>query len=355
MPDPTPAILESARRFRQQLLARERRAASAMVRYYGDTWRRLQPEIRALQAEVDGMRAAGEDVSKARIGAFKRLQSIESQAQQELLQFTEYADDAIRGAEREAIAAAERDASALMRAAYPTDAPITIRFDRMPREAVENLVGFLQDGSPLADLLADAAGEAVEGFASTMVTGMAAGWNPRRLARALRSEFGMGLTQALKISRTEQLRAYRTTSLNAYRTSNVCTGWEWLATLSPRTCMACLEKDGTRYPLSAEFEDHVQGRCCPVPITKSYAEMGIDAPEPDFTREKGHDWFLRQDEGVQRGVLGDGKFDAWKDGQFKLEDVPKLTKSRIWGDSWTPKTLEELVPESAQLVGMKGE
>jgi len=345
VPDPTPQILEAAQQFRAQLLARERRAASALVRYYGDTWGRLQPEIRRLRAEVEEMRAAGEDVSHNGVERLERLESIRGQAQTELLQFAEYADGAVRGAQREAIAAAERDAPALMRAAYPTDAAITIQFDRMPREAVENLVGFLQDDSPLKDLLVEAVSGAADSFASTMVTGIAAGWNPRRLARTLRSEFGMGLTQALKISRTEQLRAYRTTSLNAYRTSNVCSGWEWLATLSPRTCMSCLEKDGTRYPLSAEFEDHVQGRCCPVPITMSYAEMGIDAPEPDFTREKGHDWFLRQDEGTQRGMMK-ALYDPWKDGQFALEDIPKLVKSDVWGNSWTPKTLEELVPNA---------
>ena len=344
MPDPTPQILESARRFRQQLLARERRAASAMVRYYGDMWRRLQPEIRRLRVKIEGMRAAGEDVSVARIGRLDRLRSIEAQAQQQLLQFTEYADDAIRGAEREAIAAAERDAPALMRAAYPPDAPITIRFDRMPREAVENLVGFLEDGSPLADLLVEAVGDAADNFASTMVTGMAAGWNPRRLARALRSEFGMGLTQALKISRTEQIRAYGAATLNAYQTSNVVTGWERLAALSPRTCMACILLDGKRYALDEPMDDHVQGRCAMIPITKSYAEMGIDAPEPDFRREVGKDWFLRQNATVQQNMMG-ALYDPWKEGEFELSAIPHLTTSTVWGNSWTPKTLKELVPE----------
>ena len=343
MPDPTPAILESARRFRQQLLARERRAASAMVRYYGDTWRRLQPEIRRLRVEIDGMRAAGEDVSVARIGRLDRLRSIEAQAQQQLLQFTEYADGAIRGAEREAIAAAERDAPALMRAAYPLDAPITIMFDRMPREAVENLVGFLQDGSPLADLLADAVGDAADNFASTMVTGMAAGWNPRRLARILRSEFGMGLTQALKISRTEQIRAYGAATLHAFQTSGVCLGWERLAALSPRTCMACIMLDGKRYALDEPMDDHVQGRCAMIPIMKSYKEMGLTIEEPDFVREKGQDWFLRQDEATQRNMMKQ-LYDPWKEGAFTLDSIPKLTQDETWGDSWSPAPLQELVP-----------
>lgn len=345
MPDPTPAILESARRFRQQLLARERRAASAMVRYYGETWRGLQPEIRQLRSEIEQMHAAGEDTPAWFVRQTERLESIRDQAQGELLRFSEYADDAIRGAEREAIAAAERDAPALMGAAYPPDAPITIRFDRMPREAVENLVGFLQDGSPLKGLLDEAVGAAVDDFTSTMVTGMAAGWNPRRLARALRSEFGMGLTQALKISRTEQIRAYSTATLHAYQTSNVVTGWERLAALSPRTCMACILLDGKRYGLNEPMDDHVQGRCAMIPITKSYKEMDIAAPEPTFQRELGRDWFLRQGQSVQRQMLGDKMYDAWQDDRFELSAIPHLTTSTVWGNSWTPKTLAELVPE----------
>jgi len=73
--------------------------------------------------------------------------------------------------------------------------------------------------------------------------------------------------------------------------------------------------------------------------------MGIDAPEPDFTREKGHDWFLRQDEATQRGMMK-GLYDPWRDGQFTLGDIPKLVKSDVWGNSWTPKTLQELLTEA---------
>ena len=341
VPDPTPEILRVANQFRAQVLARERRAASALVRYYGDAWGRLQPEIRRLQTDIEEMRAAGEDVSPGRLWRLERLKSIRDQAQKELGRFAEYADGAISGAQREAIAAAERDAPALMRAAYPADAPITVLFDRMPMEAVENLVGFLRDGSPLKRLLDEAVGTAVDEFASTMVTGMAAGWNPRRLARMLRSEFGMGLTRALRISRTEQLRAYNTATLGAYQSSNVVIGWERMAALDERTCMACLELDGKRYGLDEPMDDHVNGRCAMLPITKSYKEMGLDIAEPDFRRETGEAWFLRQNEATQRDMMK-SLYAPWKDGQFALEDIQKLVKSDVWGNTWTPKTLKEL-------------
>jgi hypothetical protein len=84
-----------------------------------------------------------------------------------------------------------------------------------------------------------------------------------------------------------------------------------------------------------------------VPITRTYAQLGIDAPEPDFTRQKGEDWFRAQDEGTQRRMMGNAKWEAWKAGQFKLEDIPKLTENRTWGDSWTPKGLADLVGKEA--------
>ena len=46
-------------------------------------------------------------------------------------------------------------------------------------------------------------------------------------------------------------------------------------------------------------------------------------------------------------MMGTGKFDAWKAGEFALEDMPGFTHSDVWGDSWTPKPLYELLGEDA--------
>ncbi len=314
-----------------------------MVRYYGRIWQQLQGDIRYVQSEVERKRAADEEISQGQIWRMQRLKAIQAQTDRELARFAELADDTITAGQRESIVAGERNARDLMAAAFPADAGVDVSFAAMPREAVESLVGFLADGSPLRKLLVEAVDDAAQGFADMMVTGLAAGWNPRKLARELRSEFGMGLTRALRIARTEQLRAYRTASLRAYQESDTVVGWERMAAQDDRTCMACVMLDGKRYGVGEPMDDHPQGRCVMLPITKSYAEMGIDAPEPDFSREKGEDWFLRQDEGTQRDMMGPGMFDAWKRGEFQLSDIPKVTRSEAWGDSWTPKALKELI------------
>jgi len=343
MPDPTPLILELSNQYRRQLLARERRAATALVRFYGAGWQRLQGDIRTLQSEIDEQRAAGEDISVGRLWRLERMQTVQAQAEREMAAFAEFADGSISAGQREAIKAGQRDSHNLVQAAFPRDAPISISFAAMPRDAVEQMVGFLQDGSPLLDLLTEAMGETAAGFAETMSTGLTVGWNPRKLARELRSQYGMGLTRALRISRTEQLRAYREATRNTYQAnSHVVKGWERHAAADDRTCMACVMLDGKRYGLDESMDDHVQGRCALLPVTKSYRELGIDVDEPEFHRELGKDWFQRQDEATQRTIMGN-LYDPWQAGEFELEDIPKQIKDETWGNSWVPKSLKELI------------
>jgi len=80
--------------------------------------------------------------------------------------------------------------------------------------------------------------------------------------------------------------------------------------------------------------------------------MGIDLDEPDFQREKGEDWFLRQSEADQRVMMGNGMWEAWDRGAIKLGDIPKLVKSDVWGDSWVPRSLKDLM--GASLRGFEG-
>ena len=83
-----------------------------------------------------------------------------------------------------------------------------------------------------------------------------------------------------------------------------------------------------------------------LPITKSYAELGIDAPEPEFQAESAQAWFERQPEATQRQMMGPGVFDAWQDGRFELKDIPQLHEDATWGNGWTPRALYALLGES---------
>ena len=347
---PSATVYEAADGFRKRLLLRERAAASAIVRYYGEAWTRIHTDIIKLANEVKALRAAGETVTEGQIMRLERMRAIEAQVQTEMRRYAEYADGEITARMREAIAAGERDAYTITQAAFPRDAGVAVTFYRMPREAVEAYVGFMQDGTPLRKLLEQYVGDAAQALSETLVTGLTAGLNPRQVAREARKQFGMGLTESLRLARTEQLRAYRTATQESYKANgNIVKGWRWLATKDSRTCPACLLMDGTEHSLDEQFVDHPNGRCTATPITKSYAELGIDAPEPQYTPETGREWFERQDRATQRKILGNSTYDAWKDGRFALEDIPHKIQNATWGDSWAPRPLYDLLGESAPI------
>jgi SPP1 gp7 family putative phage head morphogenesis protein len=343
---PYSAVYEAATLFRAALLARERRAATALVQFYGSTWQRLFSDIVGLMTEIDALRAEGVEPSQGMIMRLERMQAIQQQLEQEMARYVRFADQSIQDGKRWSISAGERDAYELTRLSFPPGS-VSVQFYRMPRDAAESLIGMLADGTPLRDLLTRYVGDAAKKLSETMLTGLVAGWNPRKLARVMRSEFGMGLTESLRIARTEQLRAYRTATSKSYQANgNIVKGWRRLATKDDRTCMACVVLDGKLYALDEEMDDHPQGRCAMIPVTATFAELGIDAPEPQFQPESVREWFESQPEATQRKMLGTGMYDAWRDGRFELDDIPALHKDATWGNGWTPRPLYDLLGES---------
>ena len=181
----TPEVLRLNELYRAALLANERQAAASMVRFYGVGWQKLQADITKLSVEIARKRLAGEAVTRGSLVRLERMRAINAQVEQELARFAKYADTTISAQMRTAIAAAERQSYQLIRASYPgqlaTDIPIT--FYRLPSESVESLVGFLEDGTPLGNLIQQYVGEAAADFSETLVTGLIAGQGPRETAR----------------------------------------------------------------------------------------------------------------------------------------------------------------------------
>lgn len=109
---------------------------------------------------------------------------------------------------------------------------------------------------------------------------------------------------------------------------DVIKGYQVVLTLDDRTCTQCaaMEADNP-YSLSDKPEPpfHVNCRCIVATVTKSWEELGIDLDEmepgdraamdgevPDDLTYS--DWFDRQSESVQRDILGESRFEAYKKG-----------------------------------------
>jgi SPP1 gp7 family putative phage head morphogenesis protein len=339
----------AASRFRRELLNNERQAASAMVRAYGAAWGGVRGRVEDLQGQIDAARARGEDVSAAWLFQLNRAQTLQAQVEAELRTFVELADGSTTALQREAVAAAGRHAAGLVDlAAGVRPVGLEVPFDVLPAAALEDLIGFAGDGSPLRVVFGEIAGGAAERVTDVLASSVAAGLGPRETARIIRRTFGTGLARALTVSRTETLRAYRAaTQRNFAANSDVVEGWVWLATLSTRTCPACWAMHGTVHGLDEAMDSHPNCRCTAMPAVKSWAALGLDLPDARPVVEPGEDVFARLPAVDQRKVLGPAAFEAYRAGAVRLEQFAAHGHSDEWGDTLQVASLRRLLGDEA--------
>ena len=122
---------------------------------------------------------------------------------------------------------------------------------------------------------------------------------------------------------TEQLDAYRD-SATATQLANrdVLAGWQWVATLSSRTCRSCIAMHGSIHDIDEPGPlDHQQGRCSRAPVTKRWSDInprlaGISEPPGMVQPGDGEAWLRKQSPEVQDKILGKRGAEAWRNGQW---------------------------------------
>lgn len=315
-----PNLYEQADRFREQVVARERAASDAMVTAYGQAWQRISADLERLTAAIEAEIEAGRTPSLDWLLQQDRLQNLLRDAEEEIREFARTAEDLVVNQQAQAVEAAQAHAAAIVESRRP--AGVDTSFKRLPKQALNDLVGFLSDGTPLRKLFDEFGPSASEKIRKELITGVATGKNPRAIAPRIREELGGDLDRARLISRTEVLRSYRESSQRGYReNADVVEGWVWLASLSNRTCAMCIAMHGKRFPLEMRFGSHPNCRCCPAPLPEG----------DDLEIETGPEWFARQKEDVQKEILGPGKLEAYKGGKLQLEDLVGYRDDPKWG------------------------
>lgn len=196
-------------------------------------------------------------------------------------------------------------------------------FVRVPVDAVQNIVGALNDGSPLRELFNGLGPDAIDTAERTFTTLMAAGKGPREMARALRKEIQVTRRRAELITRTESLRAYRESQRTNYKANaSVISGWRWVSARDSRTCPICLAMDGSEHELDEQMATHPACRCTQSPIPK-YRRVARQTGE-DFLREK--------PEAEQKRILGPSRYAKWKAG-MPLRSMVETVPNSKWGPS----------------------
>lgn len=338
---PSPGLIyETAARFRRDLLQRERKAASEMVRAYGQSWQRIRMQLDDLTNQITEARANGEDVSLSWLFQRNRLQALQGQVENELREFARFAEQRIVAEQAEAVRAAQNHAVQLTLAGFGETSGVAVSLTRLSTAALTDLVGFQQNGSPLRNLLDELGPVASADVRRALITGVATGQNPRTIARQVRNAVGGSLARALRISRTEVMRSYReATHRNYEANADIVVGWIWLAAKQARTCPMCLAMDGSVHDLDERLDDHPNGRCTSIPALR-----GIARPKTTT----GAEWFAAQNEETQRKVLGDAGYEAYRAGAVTLQDFVGRRRTKAWGTTRYAKSLKAaLGPEEA--------
>lgn len=185
-----------------------------------------------------------------------------------------------------------------------------------------------------------------------LIQGVAQGRNPRvtaaNMVRNLETGFNNSLARAMNIAWTETLDAHRNGAL-AVRQANtdVLAGWDWISALDSRTCPSCFAQHGTHHPVDEPGpNDHPQGRCSALPITKTWAELGFDIEEPPSLMPDARTTFDRMPQADQLKVMGPKRLELLDAGDIDWADLSTLRTNPTWRDSYGVTPLKSLTSAS---------
>lgn len=330
-------IITIANQFRRALLRKERKAAIRLITAYGTIWAKIFKQLTLINNQIKEAKAASEIVNPAWLFRQERYGALLFQVDTEFRRFADVAEATITRQQSLAARAGLGDSVALMEAAAAS-AAISATFNKLPVAAVENLAGFLGNGSPLRTLLDQLPRTGRQIVEQGLIEGVALGRNPRAIATTIREGLGGNLNRALNLSRTEVLRVYRTASIQNYQAnSDVVRGWIWRSSRSRRQCATCTALDGTFWPVSQPMKPHPRCRCTLIPAVRG------------VTVDKGPTWFNRQDADTQKAIIGtDAGYKAFKSGELKLEDFVGLRRDQQWGESFYQLSVKRAKAGEAQ-------
>ena len=331
---PKPKVIETLDAFKAEVRNNEKDAMLLMAKRWNAVERGLDAQIAALTQEIDALRAIDKLPTANQLYRMERYKTLLAQTQREVGQYERFAQGEIERGQRDYFALGNDAAQAMLRDLTPVG--VNINFNRLPVDAVNNMIGYCKDGAPLFSVLKERAlyPDAVDGLTTQLVNAMALGYSPRKTALLMKDGLAQGLTKALVIARTEQLRAFREASFQNYnKNSDIVKGWIWHSALGDRTCAACYAMHGTEHPLSERLEDHPSGRCAMIPVSKGWAALGYDVPDTNPKIPSGEEEFAKLDEKQQLAVLGKGRFELYKAGKLDFGKMATFTDDKVWGRS----------------------
>lgn len=324
-------VVSLAERYRKSVQAMDARAVMRLAQSYSSLFLRIRGDIDALILAIQ----SGPDISASRVRRLEQYERLLTDVADETRRYSDYLDIELRQMVDQAARLGVRDARNLVSLSVGNLRQVMDRWNTLNPSAVVQLLGYFDADGVLMERLRQFVPLSVERIQDTVIDGIARGKNPRVLARDIQRAFGMNLTDALRLSRTAQIYAYREANRASYIANDtIVSGWVWMSSLDlERTCMSCVAQHGSFHELSERLNDHHNGLCYMIPRTiATTGEIG-----------SGEKWFGSLPESAQRKMMGNAKFDAWREGKIEINQLSQEQEDEIWGAIRTETSLKALL------------
>lgn len=328
--------------------------AAALAARWQTTWDQLQPEYEELLTDLLGAKADDTGWVSPRLMRGSRLE-----------QALEHTRELLRGVTQVDIDAADEytlpivqsmvdgNTRAITAQLPPQHAGVVVQWDRMNTKALDAI--FERTTQQITARSWSLADDVTQVIRQELTRGVVVGDNPRTTARRMTKRTGdqvnWGRNRALNISRTEMLDASRAAQeANDRANKDVIRGWQWMCTLgSNRTCIACAVMHGTfHHPTDPGPEGHPSCRCARVPVTKSWADLGIPGMDDDplpIDPTAGQTWFDNLTPDAQATVMGSAaRLQAYNSGALTWNNLVIRKQNPEWRPSYIPTPMAKTTP-----------
>jgi hypothetical protein len=315
-----PRVVRVIREYRQAMAAKELEVMEDMAKRWLEIEKRLDGDIAALQAVMAQRAGEGKAITQQMIWKEERYKILKGNLEDALKAYNrDYLIEKIGTSQGEFGMLGIQSASDAIRASYMVG--FGPNFKVLNESALQTMIGYLGNGSPLNSLLKLDYPDALDGLTNALINGIARGSSPVQVAAEMTQGMGGGLDRALLIARTEMSRTYRSAQSQEYAESGVVMGFRRLVNKGT-ACMACLMLDGEHFDKGKELDDHPAGKCQAVPEV-----VGVGAPK----WQTGQDWFVTLSPEEQEAKLGPELYEQWKAGEVDLTDLVSKQDSAEWG------------------------
>ena len=326
---PDNPLIESAIKYRLRLDKQSAADINRLINAYTQLAARLMDKQDLLLAEL----GSGE-WTIAQVRKMSRYQTLIASITDELNRYNQYLGVELNRIANEAVSQSILDYRQLINYA---GAGIVTSFNAVPNNAIKTLLGFLAPDSPLFQRLNELAPLLAQSIGDLILEGVGLGYNPFKVGKMITNQLGWGLSNAMRWARTTQMWTYREASrATMAANANILDGWIWFAIMDQAVppCESCLENHGKLFPVNEPLDDHWNGRCVALPHV-----AGDDNP----ITESGEEWFNKLTEQQQRGIMGVGKLQAYKDGLFDFSQLTQQVKDDVFGTMRTVPSLKALL------------